>query len=237
MIFSTHLVRRPLVLALAGLLAVAGCAGSQDDGAADHAALSAGQVNAARGDFKQHVLQAVPASAKNQQELGIATWDVFAGADAATGFVGTVFYASDAAGDVRYAFAANLATREVSVAVLEKDGTANADPKVDQENLKALMDDVARLRDTVKPTQAAPGAIHTQDLPSERTFACAVTLAYIGLAGVAVGAVVIGAPAVVAGGFASAIMGSTFVAGGLFAGYQVIAAFPEGLADDIGACL
>jgi hypothetical protein len=228
-----------LGLALAGLVGCAGSEPSADGTVDDGAALSAKEVNEAQGDFKEHVITAMAASDENRTSLGITTWDVFAGADAKSNFVGAVFYASDASGDVRYAFASNVKTGEVRVAVLAQDGAANADQRVDEAHLKQLMGDVARLRDALRAQRPSTG-LHTQTewgAPDGRVLACGVTVAYLALAGVAVGAVVIGAPAVVAGGFASAIMGSTFVAGGLYAGYQFIAALPEGLADDIGECL
>lgn len=147
-----------MLLARIGLfavgLALAGCASasSANDGKDDSAAISANEA-AAQGDFKQHLVTAMPASAENQSTLGIMTWDAFAGSDAKSGFVGAVFYASDANGDVRYAFQSDIKTRKISVAVLEKDGTASADQSVD---LNLLLADIARLGDAVKAQQRRP---------------------------------------------------------------------------------
>ncbi len=192
-------------LVSAVVLMLAGCSGANEgDDQTDDSAITATQANERQHALKEHVLKGVPASSENQKELGIATWDVFAGADTAKGFSGALFYASDADNDVRYAFAVDSVTHEAAIVVLSKDGLQLKDAKVSAETYSKLLNDVVMLK---KKIDALSHEI-TVGSAISGGFACAVTIA-VGALGV------IAAGAAVAAGAAGMVwvVGTTFSAG------------------------
>src|SRR5687767_2939669 len=102
----------PITAALA--MSVVACTSDKnEDAASGESNLSAGETNERGFGLESHVLTKEPASVATAAALGIATWDVFVGVDREKKFSGTVFYASDAAGDVKYAFAVDEAAQSV----------------------------------------------------------------------------------------------------------------------------
>jgi hypothetical protein len=170
------------LIPIAAALAMSGLACSSsvaDDAEADNAALSATDTNANGLALKSHVLTSVPASVETASALGIASWDVFVGVDKEKKFSGSVFYASDASGDVKYAFAVDGATKSVAFLVFNRDGSRASDAIAPASYLK-LVDDVQLLTGKIK--QAASWGD------------CATGIAIGGLALVGSALVILGTP-------------------------------------------
>jgi hypothetical protein len=166
-----------VALAMSGLACSSG--DTAVDAETDNADLSATETNAHGFALNSHVLTSVPASAATASALGIATWDVFAGVDPEKKFSGSVFYASDKAGDVKFAFAVDEATKSVAFLVLNKDGSRASDA-IDPASYLNLVDDVQLLTEKIKQASSWGD--------------CATGIAVGGLALVGTALVVLGTP-------------------------------------------
>lgn len=192
---------RPMTFVLAALVSLAalGCAGSDGagDDASDDAAITAGEANAKGFALREHVLSGEPASAEARRELGIVKWDVFAGADPKSGFSGAIYYASDADGDVRYAYSVDVPTQQVALIMLAKSGQPMERAKIAPAQASRLVNEVAGLKDK---------------LAANRATSCAVTL------GVAAALVVVAGVAIIA----TPVELVVSVMAGFGAGYAVV---------------
>lgn len=144
--------------ALLFVTAAFGCSGGSDSGEDDNAELNATEVNEKQFALKEHLLKAIPASPENVKSLGITKWDMFVESDPKSKFMGSVFYASDAHDDVRFAFVVDVRTRSTTFLVLQKDGTPGG-ATIGLESYNMLLKDVTALHtEAARQREAALGA-------------------------------------------------------------------------------
>jgi hypothetical protein len=147
----------PLVRVAAFVLALtaaAGCAGGDDSHGSSDDAITAENANAQDHALKEHVLPDEAASPENAAALGIVKWNVYAGIDAKTGFKGSVFYASDDNGDVKYVFSIDVAKKAQALFRLDREGAPSLE-KIDDATAKTLLDEVGRLQAKIDTARAS----------------------------------------------------------------------------------
>ncbi len=216
------------------LLALGGCASASDDADTQASAVSPEEaIGNERFEVQRSMLANEPAGGETRQTLGIASWTVYAVASRSRDLAGTIAYAVDGAGDVKYAVATmstfDGASESVAFMELAEDGAKKTlDPSAVTEITKRLAGDLTTLDRKLRHVEA-------QSTGSARA-ECAVRLSLIGLGGIAaafagVGAMTFGVAT------AAKAAGATGVVGAIVATLVSLAGAPVGAAAGVSVAV
>lgn len=133
-------------------LSVSGCTSEQESGVDNGAAAISHQEAARELVLHDQVLANKPASAENTKKLGIVKWDVYT--MARKSFSGVIAFASDAAGDVRYAWILDVEHNAAIVLQYDKVGMLRG-KEVSADTIAALKVDFSMLDGEARAALAA----------------------------------------------------------------------------------
>jgi hypothetical protein len=171
-------------------------AGDAPDSGAGEADITVAEA-AQEYDAKEVVLENEPATSEGKAALGIEAWTVISAVKTKNQFAGTLAFATDAGGDVKYAVFANTQTGEVGVMIFSPEGEKrNVAPDATTE--RALFAEMPHLQ---KRLPTSTGNVHTQGVGNGTQCLAGLATAGLALAGtLAIGPALVGGTLVAAQG-------------------------------------